>query len=85
VNVQLSPATETLVRQLMESRGFESEEAAIADAVGARLGDEAYWTDLRDSIEQSQASIREGCGTLLTPNLGPRILLEARAHRDAKR
>ena len=69
----------------MESHGFESEDAAIADAVGARLEGETYWTELRASIEESQASIRMGGGTLLTPELGPRILREARARRDAKR
>jgi len=85
VNVDLSTSTETLVRKLMESHGFESEDAAIADAVSARLEEEAYWTELRASIVESQTSIRAGGGTLLTPELGPRILREARAHRDAKR
>jgi len=85
MNVELSPSTASLLRRLMQSGGFENEEAAIADAVSARLEEEAYWTELRPSIVESQTSIRAGGGTLLTPELGPRILREARAHRDAKR
>ena len=85
MNVELSPSTSSLLRRLMQSGGFENEEAAIADAVSARLAEEAYWTELRASIVESQTSIRAGGGTLLTPELGPRILREARAHRDAKR
>ena len=85
MNAELSPSTASLLRRLMQSGGFENEEAAIADAVSARLEEEAYWTELRPSIVESQTSIRAGGGTLLTPELGPRILREARAHRDAKR
>ena len=84
VNVDLSPSTETLVRKLMESHGFESEDAAIADAVSARLGDEAYWAELAEMLEAGRESLRSGRGTPWSPDLAERILRESRELRDSR-
>ena len=80
----ISERTAELLRQLMAPGHFATEDEAIADAVRFRLEDEAVLGELAVSLEESRESIRAGRGTLLTPELGPRILSEAGERRDSR-
>jgi antitoxin ParD1/3/4 len=87
MDVRLTPEQEAFVQQLVASGRYGTADEAVREALSRLEEEERERAELIASLEEAEADIEAGHGTLVTPENSKtfveELIREARALRDA--